>query len=122
MIAGGERIGHVARCVLNLAATPEKVIQTATLGVVFDSEQDMNPRGLNVGIDNRDAVSRAGYGRSQAGRQVGFPGPSSKRMNGNDPAQETPPNLVEALSPPRSPPRPPTCVPSTRFRAALSKL
>jgi hypothetical protein len=44
MVVGRERIGNVAGCVLNLAATPEKVIQATTLGVVFDSEQDVDPR------------------------------------------------------------------------------
>ena len=52
----------------------------------------MNARRLNVGIDNRDTMSRTGDRGRQAGCQVGFSCSASKRMNGNDPAQKTPPS------------------------------
>ena len=44
VVACGKRIGNVAGSILDLAAPPEKVIQAATIRIVFDSKQHMNAR------------------------------------------------------------------------------
>jgi hypothetical protein len=77
-------VGHVDRGFLDAAAPPQVVIQGQAQSLLIDVEENMNARRLDVGVDDRDALSAARHGRGDVGGRVRFSGPAAIRVRGHD--------------------------------------
>ena len=59
---------------------PQIVIEGAIQGLV-EAEEDMDPRTLNIAVDDTDPVAQSSQIRGDVRRRVALTGPASKRVN-----------------------------------------
>jgi len=66
--------GHV----LDRYAVEEEVVERRRDVVALEAEQDMDPRGLDVGVDDADPHTLAGQLGRHVGREVRLAGPTTE--------------------------------------------
>ena len=69
---------------MDRAAFPQVVVERPQVARVLEPEEHVDPRRLDVGVDDGDALAGGRQTHGQVGGQVRFAGPAAIRVNGND--------------------------------------